>query len=266
MSVQRINFGGLETKLLFQLEMAETKFVTTAQIMETIGISRTRANKLAWQLAKKKRLLRITKGLYLFAPFKAGPKGHWSEDQFVIVSKIMGKRMHYIGFWSALNYYHLTEQIPLITQVVVTQKMRKTSFSNIKLEFIKLKRLGEWHEERIGNEIIKIASIEQLMIDCLTYPAYCGGMIEVSKALWEARNTIDWKKLKKLVSKSKNVVKRRLGYLLELHNIHKLKIKDSFSGWRWLDSSRQKIVKEKSLKWGLLLNSTTKELKDWMNS
>ncbi|HIH22916.1 TPA: hypothetical protein HA238_04260 [Candidatus Micrarchaeota archaeon] len=263
MVTKNFRFGELETKALFVLEKAETSLITSVELAKMLKISKNRANKLAWQLVRKKRLLRIRRGTYLFAPLKAGPQGHWSEEAFALLSQVMKDKPYYISFRTAMNYYGFTEQIPWVAQVVVPQRRRSFEAVGTKYAFIKVDKLGEWQEENIAGKSVKMATIEQLIIDCLNHPEYGGGLEEIAKALWNARNELDWRKLRNLASKSKDVVRRRLGYLLEVLKLPSFKIKGKLTGWRWFDSSGVKIPKGKSAKWRLLLNLTKKELTKW---
>ena len=263
MVTKNFRFGELETRALFTLEEAETSLITSVELAKILKISKNRANKLAWQLVRKKRLLRIRRGTYLFAPMKAGPNGYWSEEAFILISQIMKNEPYYISFRTAMNYYGFTEQIPWITQVVVTKRRRSFEAVGTQYEFIKFSKLGEWQEANIAGKLVKMATREQLIIDCLTHPKYGGGMKEVAKALWNARDEIDWKKLRDLALKSKDVVRRRLGYLCEMLKLYLPKIKETYVGWRWLDPSNIKSTKRKLAKWGLLINLTEKELMEW---
>lgn len=266
MVTQKYRFGELETKALFALEEKEASIVRISVLGRLLRISRNRANKLAWQLARKKRLIRIRKGVYLFAPLKAGPKGEWSEEALIVLSEILKDKPYYVSFWTALNFYHLTEQIPIVVQAVITHRRRPFNAVGAKFEFITVKKLGEWKEERTGNKAFRIATIEQLIIDCLTHPEYCGGIDEACKGLWEARKRIDYLKLKELAKKAPDVVQRRLGYLLEKLGLRKIKLRKKFSGWRWLDPGWSKKDYEKNEKWGLLANLSDNELLSWMES
>jgi len=266
MSHKSLEFGQLESRALFALEEAETAVVTSARLAGMLRISRGRANKLAWQLTKKGRLKRITRGMYLFAPMKAGPEGHWTEEALVLVSRLMEGRPYYVGFWTALNHYGFTEQIPRTTQVVTTAGRRSFGALGLRFEFIRVGRLGEWREESIAGQTVRFATAEQLIIDCLSHPGYCGGMREASKALWGARKTVNRAKLRALASRSNEAVRRRLGFLLEVLGLPGLDIARKDAVWRWLDPSAAKEVKGKSSKWGLLLNVTEKELTCWMES
>ncbi len=264
--IQRnMRFGELETRTLFALEEAGARFVTSAQLAALLRVSAGRANKLTWQLVRKKRLLRLKKGLFLFAPMRSGKEGLWSEHSLRLLPELMKGKEYYVGFWTALNYYGLTEQIPITVQVVSTSRQRKFEALQTRFEFFKARKLGEWREEKIGDEIVRFATIEQLIVDCLAYPENSGGLKEACKALWEARKRVDWAKLEQLASDSGDAVRRRLGYLSELLGLKKLKA-TRFVGWRWLDPSRVKKEVGRSDKWGLLLNVSEKALTDWRES
>src|SRR6056297_2192798 len=75
----------------------------------------------------------------------------------------------------------------------------------------------EWIERK---EKIRISDIEKTIIDCLTFPQHCGGITEIAKGIWIVKEKIDQKKLLRYVKKqNKNVVAKRLGYLLEILDI-----------------------------------------------
>lgn len=264
MVTKNITFGELETTALFKMEEAETSIISSSELAKMLKISKNRANKLAWQLVSKKRLIRIRRGNYLFAPLRAGPKGYWSEHSLLLVSQLLKNKEYYIGFWTALNHYSLTEQIPLATQVVVTQRRRSFSYLGSRMDFIKVDKLGEFQEEKIGGKTVRVATLEQLIVDCLGHQEYCGGMVEISKALWNARERINWDKLRYLAVKSKDAVQRRLGYLLEVLKLPPIKLNEKFVGWRWLDSHTNKKIVGKSKRWGLWLNMTEKEITEWL--
>lgn len=263
MVTQSIRLGSLETRLLFHLESKEIITLTTRDIAKLLNITLGHANKVAWQLARKKRLLRFRKGFYLFAPMKAGPKGEWSENAFIVLDELMKGKPYYISFWSALNHYGLTEQIPRTVQVLATKRRRPFTFVGVRFQFIQTKKLGEWQEEMIAQHKIKMATREQLMIDCLSHSQRAGGIGEISKALWYAKDELDWKKLQALALKANDAVQRRLGYLSEYWNFP-LKISLKPVGWRWLDPSAPKTETGISKKWGLILNVSERELKQWM--
>jgi len=260
--MQKIRLGNMELDALFALEESEAGVLTLSDLARTMHLSQEQAWKLASRLVRKKRLIRLKRGIYLFAPMKAGKKGIWTEDAFATVPKLMEGKEYYISFWSALNHYGLTEQIPVTVQVVTTSRLRTLDALQTRFEFTKVRRLGEWRDEMIGDKAVKVATIEQLVLDCLSLPEKSGGVKEASKALWTARKRLDWKKLEALASSSSDAARRRLGYLSELLGMRKLK-PGEIVGWRWLDPSAPKRALNRSVKWGLLLNIPEKELLEW---
>jgi predicted transcriptional regulator of viral defense system len=255
-------FGELETRALFALEAAETGLVSSGQLVRMLKISSGRANKLAWQLARKNRLIRIKKGTYFFTPMKSGAKGEWGEEAMALISGMMGSTPYYVSFWSALNFHGLTEQIPLTVQVASTKRMRTFGAFGAKFQFVKVEKLGEWKIEKIAGKEVKVATVEQAIVDCLAHPEYCGGIAEACKAIWEARGKLDYGHLEANAREASSAVARRLGYLLALLKLRPIKM-GAPSGLRWLDPSGEKKEIGKSKKWGLLLNLTEKELVQW---
>ena len=260
--MQKIRLGNMELKALFAFEEKETGVITLAELVEKLKLTRIQAWKLASRLVRKKRLLRLKRGVYLFAPMKSGPKGLWTENALAIVPRLMNGKNYYVGFWAALNYYGLTEQIPFSVQIVTNSRQRNFEALQTRFEFIQVRCLGEWKEEKIGKEVVRFATMEQLILDCLALPEKSGGVKEACKALWNAKNRLDWKKFEAQASKSSDAVRRRLGYICELLGIRKLK-PEKIAGWRWLDPSTSKKAMAKSERWGLLLNVSEKELTEW---
>lgn len=260
--MQKIRLGSMELRAIFALEEEEAGVVTLAELAKKLRLTRLQAWKLASRLVRKKRLVRLKRGVYLFAPMKAGPKGLWSENALAIVPALMEEKGYYVGFWAALNHYGLTEQIPFSVQIVTTSRQRNFEALQTRFEFIQVRRLGEWQEEKIGDKGVKFATIEQVILDCLEMPEKSGGVKEACKALWNARKTMNWEKLKAMTLKSSDAARRRLGYIAELLEVHKFKA-DKFVGWRWLDPSSPKKILAKSKKWGLILNVSEKELTEW---
>jgi len=250
----------MEMNALFALEEAEASIVTLDDLSKKLRLSKVQAWKLASRLVRKKRLIRIKRGIYLFAPLKAGKKGLWTENSLMAVPILMKDKEYYVGFWAALNHYGLTEQIPLTVQIVAKKQMRAFKALQSSFEFIRVRRIGQWQEEKIRDKSVRFATVEQLICDCLTFPEKSGGIKEACKALWNAREKINWKNMQAL--EFTGAAWRRLGYLCELLKIGTIKTK-KVVGWRWLDPSSSKKIISKSKKWGLLLNISEKELTQW---
>ena len=260
--MHNIRLGNMEIEALFALEESESGVLTLADLEGRLRLSQEQAWKLASRLVRKKRLIRLKRGVYLFAPMKAGRNGVWTENALAATPKLMAGKEYYIGFWSALNHYGLTEQIQITVQVVTLSRQRVIEALQTRFEFTQVRRLGEWQEEEIGGRRVRVATIEQLMMDCLSLPEKSGGVKEASKALWNARKKLDWVKIETIASDSSDAARRRVGYLSELLGMRRLK-PGTLIGWRWLDPSAPKRELGRSAKWGLILNVPKKELLEW---
>jgi predicted transcriptional regulator of viral defense system len=157
---------------------------TFVDALKISNLSAKSLQKVLYKLQQSDAIERIEKGKYLIIPLGA-EKGKYTLYEFVIGSLLV--EPYSIAYWSALNYYDLTEQIP--TTVFIQTITRKFN-TNLKIfgvhyKIIKIKKekmfgiRKEWIEETQ----INITDKEKTMIDCLDKPQYCGGIIEVVKAL-----------------------------------------------------------------------------------
>ncbi len=122
MSIQKIRFGEREVKLLFELEQEKTPVFSIAQAKQVLGTSDASVKNVLKRLKKKHRIIPLQKGLYLFAPLKSGVEGFWSEDAFRVVPFLVNLNDYYVGFISAMNYWGMTEQIPIVMHVALKAK------------------------------------------------------------------------------------------------------------------------------------------------
>jgi predicted transcriptional regulator of viral defense system len=215
--------------------------------------------KVLYRLQQSGAIERIEKGKYLIIPLGA-EKGKYTLHEFVIGSLLV--EPYSIAYWSALNYYGLTEQIA--TTVFIQTTTRKFNFNpevfGVQYKIVKIKEpkyfgmKKEWIEETQ----INITDKEKTMIDCLDKPQYCGGIIEVAKAL--KNNKFDRKKLEDYAQRIGNSgVLRRLGYLCELLNV-KIKLpKLNIRNYLLLDPTMPE-KDTKNARWRLIINLSEKVL------
>lgn len=264
---QRIKLGPHETKLLFELEKKNIKTFSFHQAQEILSIPYQSIANVIFRLKRKKRIMEIEKGKYTLNPARAGIEGHWSEDIFLVVDSLLDD--YYIGFQSALYYWNLTEQIPYQVLVATTKRKRHVKFNSQQIRFITIskKRFFGFIQVRNNDHSFEISSLEKTIVDCLLFPQYCGGLSEVSKAIWQARNDLDWSRVVKFLEKLQvSSAIRRLGYVLEILGLCREvreKIFQDFKGFRWLDPSSEKKRIGYSKTWGLILNVTEEELLSW---
>ena len=96
----------------------------------------------------------------------------------------------------------------------------------------------------------------------MTHPEYCGGIDEVTKAMWYVEKEIDWDEVYRLAKRIDiNAVLRRLGYLLTVLNIEqnlseKIKKETVRYPYSFLDPVTAKTKTAYSKEYGLILNRT----------
>jgi predicted transcriptional regulator of viral defense system len=261
----------LESKLLFALEELEASVFSFDEAKKAMEISSDSLKNVIYRLKKKKRVIEIKRGKYLFVPARAGPEGNWSEYTFRALPKLLGEN-YYVGFWTALNYWGMTEQHPLVCFVATTKRAKDFEFSNQKIKFVTVsgKKFFGFEKQKAKGADFNVSGREKTIIDCLLFPQHCGGISEAAKGLWNARKEINWEKLVEYAEKAGvGAASRRLGFILEELKLRKdiqKKLWKDFVGFAWADPSSGKKEFRYNKKWGLKVNIGEKELTGWMES
>jgi predicted transcriptional regulator of viral defense system len=166
-----------------------------------------------------------------------------------------------------LHYYGYTEQ--LVNTIFVASPKRKNNIMllGINYKFIKTpaKKMFGLTTIDVNGVGVQVSDKEKTLIDCLDHPEYCGGINEVAKGLWNAREEIDFEKMLDYAQRMANsTVIKRMGYLMESLEIE---ARVPFSNLRNLlkkgFSSLDPSVSRKgrfNTKWNLLINVTSEEL------
>lgn len=210
------------------------------------------------RLEKAGVLERIEKGKYLVIPIGA-EKGRYTLNEFVIGASLLNSDHYSIGYWSALHHHGLTEQIPNIIYIQTDERKKKTSIKvfGITYRIIRIKKEKIFGIQKLWfeNKPINITNKEKTIIDCLEKPQYCGGLIEVFKAL----NNIKDEKYSKenlvnyALRMNNSGITRRLGYICEYIGIDIDVPKPKTRNYLYLDPTMPKRGKPNA-KWRLIIN------------
>lgn len=258
-----------ETNVLSKLASSGKRFVTIRDIQNTIECSHDNAKRIASDLFRKKWLERVERGKYLIVPLEAGEKGLYTEHEFLIASQLVSP--YYIGYWSALNFHDLTEQVPYTVFVATTMRKDDMELHGVDYKFVTLieKKFFGFEDYSLSGEQVNISSPEKTLIDSLDHLEYSGGLEEASKAFKNAENNISKEKLVGYAVKLNNgSVLKRLLYLLDLLEIElpnglRDKIKNNFTtGFAILDPTKKD---EGTLrrKWRVKVNVPKKKILQW---
>jgi predicted transcriptional regulator of viral defense system len=163
-----------------------------------------------------------------------------------------------ISYWSALNHHGLTEQIPgsVFLQTTSWKEKQTVKVFGVKYKIVRIKSEKFFGLQKvwIENTQINITDKEKTIIDCLDKPHYCGGMIEVIKALKNGRKELDFKKLSQYANQIGNSgVVRRLGYVCDLLNIKIKLTSPNVRNYLLLDPTMP-VDQKKNAKWKLVVN------------
>jgi predicted transcriptional regulator of viral defense system len=179
---------------------------------------------LAKRMTDEGLLMRVREGVYYMIPFEQN-SATFMPDWHLLAEPLAGQT-HYVGYYSALQIHQLITQPSLKEQIVVGKQIKpsKTQIKNVLFQFI-------YHNEKhfFGYKKTWIDSfnrvwcsdLEKTVIDCLYKPEYAGGIVEIAKAIFIAKEKINFEKLwKYAVQFNSQAVVKRLGYLLEILEIN----------------------------------------------
>ncbi len=246
-----------ESRILSSLSYRSKTIFATNDIKEFVE----KPKSVLDNLVRKKWILKIKKGVYVIAPFEAGELGaaSYTIHSFVIASVLV--KPYYIGYWSALNHHGLTDQTPPAVYIATTKPRNSHRILDTQFRFVTIpsSKMFGITEVEIEKRKVRISSPEKTIVDCLDHPEHCGGVEEIAKAVYFAKDEIDFKKV---VAHAKRIgnsaVLKRLGYMaevLELEECGRLfsTIKLG-SGYSLLDPTLPKRghIKER---WKLILNT-----------
>jgi len=210
--------GDIGSNLLTELTRQGKRLFTFDDAARIYGSNNGGLRELLSTLARQRWLQRLEKGKYLILPFEAGREGEWTEHEFIIASYLI--EPYYIGFRSALNYYGYTEQVSRTVFIASTRRKLKSALeiSGVTYRFVYMpdRKFFGTTEVTLDGYRVNISEREKTIVDCLDRLEYCGGVVEVAKALWYGRDEFDFVKMAEYARKSGNrAVSQRLGYLME---------------------------------------------------
>jgi predicted transcriptional regulator of viral defense system len=180
--------------------------------------------KLLSDMTKRGLLMRVKESIYYIIPFEQDAET-FMPDWHLLAEPLAGQT-YYVGYYSALQIHQLITQPSLKEQIVVDKQIKPAEMEvkGVKFQLI-------YHNEKhfFGQKKTWIDSfnrvwcsdLEKTLIDCLYKPDYAGGVVEIAKAIFMAKEKINFKKLLEYATRfDSQAVIKRLGYLLELLEIN----------------------------------------------
>ncbi|MFB0508843.1 MAG: type IV toxin-antitoxin system AbiEi family antitoxin [Thermodesulfobacteriota bacterium] len=257
-------------RLLATLSGHEKDIFTLQDVRQTVQIHPRYLENLLQDLVARGWLKRLQRGTYMVLPLKAGVEGHFSEHPFVLAAHLA--RPAVISYWSALNYYGFTEQIPGTIFVSTTMKKRNLNITilGIRFKFVLLSREKLFGAQKawVDSTSIEITDPERTILDAFDHPEYCGGIVESCKSAVNAWKDLDRQKLLEYLDRMRNSsVAKRLGFSLEIFGVAEESFIKSLAervkkGYSRLDPSAPAQGRYVA-KWNLQANVDEYYLKAW---
>ena len=213
---------GKKSRKYLSKVLSQSKFglITSSEVSEILEVSKARARKLLQHWAKNNWLFRVRRDLYQPLSIESNSKQAVIDDPWIVANKLFSPC--FIGGWTAIEYWGLTEQIFHTIIVVTSHRFSQNSFNVGGVQY-RLKRTSEksffgletvWR----NNVKIKISDPTKTIIDLLNDPVFGGGMRLVIDFFKEYLKS-EHQSLKLLIEYAEKMNNRtifkRLGFLIE---------------------------------------------------
>ncbi len=228
------------------------------------GVDRARAARLLRHLAEQGWVARVQRGLYMTVPLEAEDPATWRADPWVVAAVALSPG--YVGGWTALHHWDLTDQIFATTVFITTRAVprRRRTIGGARLEVRHRPASALFGTRRVWRDgvAVDVSDRERTLVDCFDDPSLGGGLRHTTEALmtYVGENDINWPRVIDYGDRVGNrTVFKRLGYIAETLNIGDDELlvaclKRVSAGVGRLDPSRP-ASGTKSNRWGLLLNT-----------
>ncbi len=173
-----------------------------------------------------------------------------------------------LAYWTALNYHHLTEQLPPTITIQTPTPGRQTHVSvrslDIHVAHIEPSRFWGIMTSTTEDGTLSVTEPEKTVLDCLDRLELCGGIIEVAKALKMGGNVLSASRMAIAARRfGSDIVCRRLLVLATLLDWHAAWLRSRIplapsAGYGWLDPTAPRTIVERSLR--LYVNVSPEEI------
>ena len=190
-------------------------------------------------------LMKLSRDVYHIIPLNADPKTY-SPDSRLVAKYMMKGKDYYIAYSSAMNIHGLIGQTGFKSMVVTNRQVQPPikNIAGTKIQFIyhTYSRFFGYEEMWVTNqEQAMVSDLEKTIVDAVSKPQLCGGIIAVGKAIYHSKERTDLQKLFYYLSRNgSHVAKKRYSFLSDFLNMkwtpdHERMLKESGSSISLLD-------------------------------
>lgn len=219
--IKHKNISETEAKILARFHTQGKTWFTLAEAYDLFSdMSENQIRVQVKRMTDDGLLLRVCEGVYYIIPYEQDSEA-FLPDWHLLAEPLAGTN-HYVGYYSALQIHQFITQPSLKEQIVVNKQIKpsETEIKGVKFQFIyhNSKHFFGYKKTWIDSfNRVWCSDLEKTVIDCLYKPDYAGGIVEIAKAIFMAREKIKYAQLLDYAIKfNSQAVIKRLGYLLEL--------------------------------------------------
>lgn len=231
-----------QERIMSILEYKKRSIVTRMELLSLIKkyLTVKDSTDLIEKLLKKRRLVSVSKGVYMIIPFTSISK-EWALEGCQIIDYLL-KDKYYIGSYNAFNLHGFTGQIPNKIFVFNTRYSADKKILHFNVKFFKIKP-----EKLFGivNYKYPYSDKERTIIDVLEHPEYVGGLGEaiarIQAAAYNKKILGDY-----AIKYASTKIMKIVGFLTGSDKIYNvLKMKDALSYYTTITKTRMRILDKK---------------------
>ncbi len=163
-----------------------------------------------------------------------------------------------LAYWTALNYHHLTEQLPpmVILQTPTPGRKTRMSVRSLDVRIVRVQPSLFWGLTSFSSEdgTLTVTGPEKTVLDCLDRLDLCGGIIEVAKALKTGGKILSPSRMTAAARRfGSDIACRRLLFLVTVLNWHTAWLTSHLAlspsaGYGWLDPTAPHTIMQRSMR------------------
>lgn len=212
----------LDWNIIKRFSQNDTPCFSTSDVREEFtNVSPSHLTNTLMRMVKRNMLIRLSRGLYYIVPLEHNsPK--FIPNWHLVAKYLLRNKNYYIGYYSAFQIHKLITQ-PSLTEIVVTDVQIKPS--NIEIQGVRFQFITHRKDRFFGIKNtwiddynkVQCSDLEKTLVDSFINPHYSNGMVEIAKAVYETRNSINYDKIITYFTKSGNkVAARRYVFICDL--------------------------------------------------
>ena len=198
-----ISISKREAEVIDAIESRNLVVFEPKDVTRFLDVSTRNAYRILGRMTEKGLVQRLRRGAYIVT------ESYERLDSYAIASHLF--TAGYIGFWSALHFHNLTEQVPRTIFVGVTKQKRSLTVQGQTVQFVRINEKTFFGYDQYGEAVV--SDPEKTVLDCLRLQEYSGGIQQIFDAITD---DLDVDRILRYAERLDNgAVASRLGYLLE---------------------------------------------------